>query len=88
MSAVAAGYSPVDALRAATLAPAQFLGREKDLGTVAQGKIADLVLLDADPLADIRNTQTIQAVVLNGRVLDRKALDALLTRLEASAPHL
>ena len=84
---VEAGYTPAEALRAATLAPAQFLGREKDFGTIAPGKVADLVLLDADPLADIRNTQKIQAVMLNGRLLDRKALDALLSRLEASAPN-
>jgi imidazolonepropionase-like amidohydrolase len=84
---VEAGYTPAEALRAATLAPAQFLGREKDFGTVARGKIADLVLLAADPLADIRNTQRIQAVMLNGRLLDRKALDEIQSRLEASAPN-
>ena len=83
---VEAGYTPAEALRAGTLAPAQFLAREKDLGTVERGKVADLVLLDADPLADIRNTQKIQAVVLNGRLLDRRALDEILSRLEASAP--
>ena len=84
---VEAGYTPAEALRAATLAPAQFLGREEDFGTVARGKVADLVLLDADPLADIRNTQRIQAVMLNGRLLDRKALDEIQSRLEASAPN-
>ena len=84
---VEAGYTPAQALRAATLAPAQFLGRDKDFGTVERGKVADLVLLDADPLADIRNTQKIQAVVLNGRLLDRQALDEILSRLEASAPN-
>ena len=45
------------------------------------------MLLDADPLADIRNTQKIQAVVLNGRLQDRKALDEIQSRLEASAPN-
>lgn len=84
---VQAGYTPAEALRAATLAPAQFLGREKDFGTIARGKVADLVLLDADPLADIRNTQKIRAVVLNGRLLDRKALDEILAGLEAAAPN-
>ena len=84
---VEAGYTPAEALRAATLAPAQFLGREKDFGTVERGKVADLVLLDADPLAAIRNTQKIQAVMLNGRLLDRKALDGIQSRLEASAPN-
>jgi imidazolonepropionase-like amidohydrolase len=84
---VEAGYTPAEALRAATLAPAQFLGPERDFGTVEREKVADLVLLDADPLADIRNTQKIQAVMLNGRLLDRKALDQIQSRLEASAPN-
>jgi hypothetical protein len=84
---VEAGYTPAEALRAATLAPAQFLARDKDFGTVERGKVADLVLLDADPLSDIRNTQKIQAVVLNGKVVDRKALDEMLSRLEAAAPN-
>ena len=84
---VQAGYTPAEALRAATLAPAQFLRLEKDFGTVERGKVADLLLLDADPLADIRNTQKIQAVMLNGRLLDQKALDEIQSRLEASAPN-
>ena len=84
---VEAGYTPAEALRAATLAPAQFLGREEDFGTVEPGKVADFVLLDADPLVDVRNTQKIQAVVLNGRLLDRKALDEIRDRLEAAAPN-
>jgi imidazolonepropionase-like amidohydrolase len=84
---VEAGYTPAEALRAATLVPAQFLGRERDFGTVAAGKVADLVLLDADPLVDIRNTQKIGAVLLNGRLLDRKALDDLRSRLERAAPN-
>lgn len=84
---VEAGFTPAEALRAATLAPAQFLGRQQDFGTVERGKVADLVLLDADPLADIRNTQKIRAVMLNGRLLDRKALDEIQSRLKAAAPN-
>ena len=84
---VEAGYTPAEALGAATIAPARFLGKEKDFGTVEAGKVADLLLLDADPLADIRNTQKIQAVMLNGRLLDRKALDEIQSGLEASAPN-
>ena len=75
----AAGLSPAEALRAATLAPATFLGIAAESGSVATGKRADLVLLDADPLRDIRNAQRIDAVVLDGRLLRRPALDALLT---------
>jgi imidazolonepropionase-like amidohydrolase len=55
------------------------------LGTVAAGKLADLVLLDADPLADITNTTTIRAVVANGRYFDRAALDVLLSKVRVEA---
>ena len=61
--------------------------QQEDFETAERGKVADLVLLDADPLVDIRNTQKIQAVVLNGRLLDRQALGGMLSRLEASAPN-
>ena len=81
---VIGGLTPVEALRAATLNPAKFLGLDKTLGSVEQGKIADLVLLDADPLADIRNTQKINAVISNGRLLDRKALNKMLAQAEAN----
>jgi imidazolonepropionase-like amidohydrolase len=82
---VQAGLTPLAALRTATVNPAKFLGREKELGTVGRGKLADLVLLDADPLKDIGNTQKIRAVVVNGRLFDRKALEALLAQVEAAA---
>ncbi|MEO6444007.1 MAG: amidohydrolase family protein [Gemmatimonadaceae bacterium] len=75
---VEAGLSPLAALQAATLNPARFLGATDSLGTVAAGKVADLVLLDADPLADIRNTRRIRAVIVNGRYFDRAALDEML----------
>jgi len=75
---VDAGYAPRDALRAATLAPARFLGIAATSGTVAPGKRADLVLLAADPLRDVRNTRRIDAVLLGGRLLRRADLDALL----------
>lgn len=79
---VESGLTPAEALRAATLAPARFLGRTDTLGTVAAGKLADLVLLDANPLVDIHNTLKIRAVVAGGRYVDRAALDALLAALE------
>lgn len=77
-----AGLTPLEALRTATLNPTRVLGLADSLGTIEAGKVADLVLLDADPLADIRNTQRIRAVAVNGRYLDRAALDALLTEVE------
>lgn len=82
---VDAGLTPMQALQAATLNPARFLGREKELGTVEAAKRADLVLLDADPLADIRNVTRISAVVADGRLYDRAALDKLLADIEAAA---
>jgi imidazolonepropionase-like amidohydrolase len=81
---VIAGLTPVEALRSATLNPAKFLGLDKTLGTIEQGKIADLVLLDANPLEDVRNTQKINAVISNGRLFDRKALDKMLAQAEAA----
>jgi imidazolonepropionase-like amidohydrolase len=82
---VSAGFTPMEALQAATLNPARYLGKEKDLGTVETGKLADLVLLDANPLDDISNTQKIRAVIVNGRYLDRDKLDAMLTAVQAAA---
>jgi imidazolonepropionase-like amidohydrolase len=72
-----AGLTPIEALRTATLNPAIFLGIEDRFGTVEQGKTADLVLLDANPLADIENVRQIDAVVLNGRLFDRAQLASL-----------
>jgi imidazolonepropionase-like amidohydrolase len=76
---VQAGLTPMQALQAATKNPAEFLGKLKTQGTIEQGKFADLLLLDANPLADIHNTQKIRAVILHGALLDRKALDEILS---------
>lgn len=75
---VESGLTPREALRSATLVPAQFLGMAAATGSVAVGKRADLVLLDADPAQDIRNTERIRAVLFDGRLLRRADLDALL----------
>jgi imidazolonepropionase-like amidohydrolase len=82
---VAAGFTPMEALQTATLNPVKFLGLENQLGTVEKGKLADLVLLNANPLEDIRNTQKIAAVIVNGRYLSRADLDKMLARIEATA---
>jgi imidazolonepropionase-like amidohydrolase len=75
---VRAGLTPLQALQKATSGPAEFLEKTNEQGRIAAGQRADLVLLDADPLRDIRNTQQIHAVVLNGKLLERSELDALL----------
>jgi hypothetical protein len=71
---VAAGLTPLEAIHAATGDAARILGAEKDLGTIEVGKWADLIILDADPLSDIRNTRRIWQVVQNGHVVDRSAI--------------
>lgn len=80
---VEAGMPPAAVLVAATRRPAEFLGREDDLGTIEPGRLADLVLLAANPLTDIRNTRSIAAVMRGGRLFDRAALDALAAALRA-----
>ncbi|HUA86937.1 MAG TPA: amidohydrolase family protein [Bryobacteraceae bacterium] len=75
-----AGMTAGAALRAATIAPAQFLGSDDELGAIAAGKLADLVLLDANPLVDIRNTRKIAAVFSRGKYFSRPALTAMLAR--------
>jgi imidazolonepropionase-like amidohydrolase/Tol biopolymer transport system component len=71
---VAAGFTPAQAIHAGTGAAARILGAEKDLGTIEVGKWADLIILDADPLTDIRNTRKIWQVIHYGRVVDRPAI--------------
>jgi imidazolonepropionase-like amidohydrolase len=72
------GLTPMEAIESATLEPARMMGLEKDLGTIAPGKLADLVLLNADPLQDIGNTKRIVAVIMGGRLLNRESLDKML----------
>jgi imidazolonepropionase-like amidohydrolase len=80
---VEAGLTPLESLRTATLSPAKFLGKSESMGTIERGKVADLVLLDANPLLDIANTRRIGAVVLNGRYLPRATLDSTLAEVES-----
>jgi imidazolonepropionase-like amidohydrolase len=79
---VEAGLSPLEALQSATLNPARFLEATDSLGTIEPDKLADLVLLDANPLENIHNTRKIAAVVLNGRYLNRRTLDRLFAEAE------
>jgi hypothetical protein len=77
---VAAGLTPSEALKTATINPAKFAGLEKEVGRVQPGYAADVILLGANPLQDIRNTSRIDAVILRGQLLDRAALDSMLTK--------
>ena len=82
---VEAGLTPLQALQCATINPARFLNRSHSFGTIEKEKVADLVLLDANPLVNIRNTQKINAVFVNGRLLTRQKLDTMLSEIETAA---
>jgi amidohydrolase family protein len=81
---VEAGFTPMEALQTATSNPAKFLG-QNDSGKVAPNCIADLVLLNANPMENIRNAEKIEAVITNGKVFDRAALDQLLSDVASVA---
>jgi imidazolonepropionase-like amidohydrolase len=82
---VAAGFTPLEALQTATLNPADFYNKRNDYGTIQKGGIADLVLLEANPLEDIANTRKIAGVVADGQYLSRDDLERLRTRLKQLA---
>jgi imidazolonepropionase-like amidohydrolase len=82
---VRGGMTPRAALQTATLNPARYLGLQQTVGSVASGQRADLVLLDANPLADITNIRRIRAVVVAGRLLDRNELDGMLAQAKSAA---
>jgi imidazolonepropionase-like amidohydrolase len=82
---VRGGMPPLAALQTATLNPARYFGIDQTSGSVARGRRADLVLLDANPLSDVANVRRIRAVVVGGRLLDRRALDETLATARAAA---
>lgn len=84
---IMAGFTPLDALRSATVEPTRFLGLEETAGVIRIGARADIVLLNQNPLADIRAVRDIDAVVLAGTVYDRTDLDELLDGVERSSAH-
>ncbi len=85
---VAAGLTPAEVLRTSTVGPAEYFGLTDDYGTVAAGRVADLVLLDANPLEDIANTRRIDAVVVNGNLYTREDLDRILDYVQGQANSL
>jgi imidazolonepropionase-like amidohydrolase len=82
---VECGLRPIHALRTATIDAARAMRKERDLGSIEPGKLADLIVLDGDPLADIRNTTRIHAVSLGGELLERDAIREIFTQAEARA---
>jgi imidazolonepropionase-like amidohydrolase len=81
---VADGFTPIQALRAATINPARFFNASDTLGSIAAGKRADLVLLDANPLTNINNVRRINAVVVNGTLVDSAQRQRMLDSLTAA----
>ena len=79
------GMTPAEALQTATLNPARAFGKAADFGAVEPGRVANLVLLDGNPLDRIENTQRIAAVVLDGKAYQRPELDRLLVEAERLA---
>ena len=82
---VKAGLSPAQALETATRNAAEYRGTDRTEGTIAAGKRADLVLLDADPTIEISNARRVHMVIANGRVYDRDALDRMLADVKTFA---
>ena len=82
-----AGIPAADVLRSATIVPARFMGLDKRLGTIAEGKTASMVLVKANPLDDIRNAEKIKGVFLRGRYFSRNDLDQLLEEAKRLAQN-
>lgn len=83
---VQGGMEPLEALRVATLGGAQYLGMERDLGSIEVGKLADLMILEKDPLEDIENSDSVRYVVLDGRLYDAHSLDQLAPQESSTEP--
>lgn len=84
---VKAGLSPLAVLRAATVVPAEYMGRSADFGAIEAGKLADMLLLDRNPLEDIGNTRSIHAVVMNGRLYEEQDIARMKADIQAAASH-
>jgi imidazolonepropionase-like amidohydrolase len=82
---VAAGFTPLEALQTATINPARFLGKLSDYGSVQSGRMADLVILSANPLENIANTRAVAGVVADGKYWSQAEIDGLRARLKQVA---
>jgi cytosine/adenosine deaminase-related metal-dependent hydrolase len=74
---VQGGMTPMQALHAATIGGARYLAMDKEIGSLEPGKLADLIVLDANPLENIRNTETVRYTVVNGRVFDAATMNEI-----------
>ncbi len=81
------GFSPIEALRTATSEPAKHLGLDKDLGSIEVGKLADLIIMNSNPLDDIRNTDDIDMVMLNGRLYEAQTMNEVHTGNKQREPY-
>ncbi|MEE2566603.1 amidohydrolase family protein [Hyphobacterium marinum] len=81
------GATPLQALRAATIAPARHLGFERDLGSIEDGKLADLVILSANPLDDIHNSDDVEMIMLNGRLYEAATMNETVTGNRVRRPY-
>ncbi len=84
---VDAGFTPMEALQTATINAARFLGIDDSVGTIQPGKIADLVILDGDPIADIHNTRKVNSYVRNGSLVTRDSIDRMLAGVRTIVPR-
>ena len=85
---VAAGLTPMEALRTATINPARFLRRQDKLGSIEKGKLADMVIFSRNPGADLENLSSIQAVVVNGKLYDRASLNKAIEEVAKQVEQL